>query len=152
MIKKILALFLATACLVNLFACSNNGRNDNNDITLTTKNFEQYVNLTCRATGAASTYKNGKYYGLNGYASCTGISGYYYDNVSVSITIFFDDGTNDAYPTIYLDLNVGGNASGSQYFTILNKSTKKLAYVSSTTISAYSSYSIESVRGTVRKA
>lgn len=143
-------LMIALCLMLFLFSgCTESTKNDR--IQLTRENFEQYVNLTCRASGAPSAYANGKYDGMIGYATCTGISGFYYENVSVTIRIHFDDGRNEANPKIKLNLNVGGNASGQQYYTICNKQTGYSAYVTVSDITAYSTYSIESVSGTVTR-
>ena len=148
---KQLSLTMAVLCFILLLFSGCSESKQDNSIRLTKENFENYVNLTCRASGASSAYNNGKYDGMIGYATCTGIAGYYYENVSVTIRIHFDDGRNEANPRINLRLNVGGNASGQQYYTICNKQTGYTAYVTSSDITAYSTYSIESVSGTVTR-
>ncbi|MBO4573350.1 MAG: hypothetical protein J5762_06290 [Clostridia bacterium] len=144
-----LAIVIIFALLLCSVGCD--GPNDSNEIDLTIDNFEYYVNLSCQASADSKNYSNGKYCSMIGYASCTGISGYYYDNVSVTIKIIFDDGTNDATPSIGLKLNVGGNASGSNDYLICNKKTGYLSYVSASTITAYSKYQIVYVHGKVRR-
>ena len=149
--RRFRIMFICVLTFLMTFSAGACTESNSTDIVLTKSNIKQYVDLDCRAIGAYSTYTNGKYYGMTGSATVQGKSDYYYDNVVITITIYFDDGINDAYPTLYLYLDSNGNSTDSQYFTILNKTTKTLAYVTSSSIAANSTYVIEDVRGSIKR-
>ena len=62
--KAAIIIFVMIITFVFCFTGCSSESGNSKTIQLDTYNFENYVSLTCRATGSSSTYSDGKYDGV----------------------------------------------------------------------------------------
>lgn len=128
--------------LVGLTSCG--GNSEPKTITLTTDNIEDYINLSVYPDIQYNYDKYQTYY-FGGKAEATGIEGYSYENVTITIKVGFSYIGESRDVTFTVKCNVGGNGSGHA------QNSKKVYDFQSDWMTKSAYYDIVSVTGTCTK-
>lgn len=111
----IITMFICLFSLIGLTSCDfeSDGpvETKDNSIILTVDNIQTYINLSVYPDLKCHDYKY-HVYDFGGRATVTGITGYSYNNVSITIKVGFNHMTKSREVTFTVKCNIGGNGSG----------------------------------------
>ena len=112
----IISIFVCLFAVIALTSCGgDSSKPEDNSIILTVDNIENYVTLSVKPNCTQSSYNSvgcGKCQ-FGAYTTVTGIAGYTYNNVKITVKAAFSYlGESDSV-TMIINCNVGGNGSDS---------------------------------------
>ena len=148
-ITTIILILSMTCALLTLSGCGNDKNQNNDKISLTVDNCEDYISVdSAKVYGTGNSFWSSNlsaymYYSAEGTVSISGLSNYEYNNVVVNITIHFSYGTDNRSIPISVYLNKGGNGKATN--------TIKLDGWTNDWIQKYAYYEITSVSGSISK-
>ena len=145
--KKLFAFLLLIARCVSLVACGNSSsqNSSNEDIKLSLDNYEDYISVYAKVYGDGystwSSYVSDFLYGdATAEAQISGISNYEYNDVVITVTVYFSYGSTERSIPLNIKLNKGGSGKSSKTIDIndglwANEWIQKYAYYNVTAVS-----------------
>lgn len=144
--KRNIFIFLLVLMFAFVGCGKTEGEPENKKIILTTSNIENYINLSVYPDIEAVSYSYGTgTYKFGGRATTSGIAGYSYENVTITIKASFSYLDESRDVTFKVKCNVGGYGSGSAV------NSKSVYSFKRNWMTEHANYKIVSVTGTCTK-